>query len=58
MKAASWPSIGICRVYSFTWCCPTQGTVLLLTTSMNAATWWDCHRRAFAYFRFTGASVA
>jgi hypothetical protein len=27
------------------------------TTSTNAATWWDCHRRAFAHFGGAPASV-
>jgi len=27
------------------------------TTSMNAATWWDCHRRAFAHFGGVPAAI-
>ena len=34
-----------------TWCCPTRGTRSAASPpAMDLATFWDCHRRAFAHF--------
>jgi transposase len=46
------------RVYSFHMVLSySRDPFCCYTTSMNAATWWDCHRRAFAHFGGVPASI-
>jgi transposase len=46
------------RVYSFHMVLSySRDPFCCYTTSMNAATWWDCHRRAFAYFGGVPAAI-
>jgi transposase len=51
-----WP--GGVRVYSFHMVLSySRDPFCCYTTSMNAATWWDCHRRAFAHFGGVPAAI-
>jgi len=46
------------RVYSFHMVLSySRDPFCCYTTSMNAATWWDCHRRAFAHFGGVPAAI-
>jgi transposase len=46
------------RVYSFHMVLSySRDPFCCFTTSMNAATWWDCHRRAFAHFGGVPAAI-
>jgi transposase len=50
--------VGVPRVYSFHMVLSySRDPFCCFTTSMNAATWWDCHRRAFAHFGGVPASI-
>jgi transposase len=50
--------VGIARVYSFHMVLSySRDPFCCFTTSMNAATWWDCHRRAFAHFGGVPAAI-
>jgi transposase len=43
--------VGICNVYSFHMALShSRDPFTCFTTSMDLATFWDCHRRAFAHF--------
>lgn len=46
------------RVYSFHMVLSySRDLFCCFTTSMNAAAWWDCHRRAFAHFGGVPAAI-
>jgi transposase len=50
--------VGVPRVYSFHMVLSySRDPFCCYTTTMNAATWWDCHRRAFAHFGGVPASI-
>jgi hypothetical protein len=50
--------VGVAKVYSFHMVLSySRDPFCCYTTSTNAATWWDCHRRAFAHFGGVPAAI-
>jgi transposase len=49
---------GVAKTYSFHMVLSySRDPFCCYTTSMDAATWWDCHRRAFAHFGGVPATI-